>query len=226
MIGGCHHGQESNRGNMQPYQKASQERQRHEQLPFRVAEAGLGVASRAVPYAAGGALFQRALPFLSKYIPEDLAIKGLSKIDPRFGKFISKAMQEGESFEQVKSFIQGKVDEGLENIHKKDNRNIIEQYDPDLHQYIDQEIKKGRSPIEAGALAQLQKKFMKSITKLTKDHKTPWSGILESVYGAAQEPNSQPIQQDDQQQSEQQPGQGQQALMAILQKIQQARGMQ
>src|SRR6185312_10659550 len=102
----------------------------------------------------------------------------------------------------------------------KESRNIIQQYSPELHQFIDQEVRKGHKPIEAGAIAQADKRFKDIISKLTKDHQTPWSNILESVYGGGE----QALPPQNPQQPQQQSGQGQQALMAILQKIQQSRG--
>ena len=52
-----------------------------------------------------------------------------------------------------------------------------------MHQFIEGEIQKGRSPLEAGALAQLKPEFKKQIEKLSKDHKSPFSAILQTVYG-------------------------------------------
>jgi hypothetical protein len=101
-------------------------------------------------------------------------------------------------------------------------------------------MKKGRSPLQAGALAVQERKngegFKKVIDKLVKQHKTDWASILESVYGGAQssapsaqmQPNQPPggqnpaTQQAPQQQR--QAGQGQQALMDILSKINQRLG--
>lgn len=90
---------------MQPYQQANKEIRRQGELPLKtLATAGSFGAS-----ALGGIALGRVLPFLSKFIPQDLAIKGLSKIDPRFGKFINKALSEGKSFEEIKDFIRNKA---------------------------------------------------------------------------------------------------------------------
>lgn len=161
---------------MQPYQQASEQIQRQGEAPFNIAKKAGGFALGA----AGGAAISRILPFLSPYIPENLAIKGLNKIDPRFGKFINKSMSNGQTFDEVKGFIKDKVEEEEE---PEEERNIIQQYSPELHTFIDQEIKKGRTPVQAGALAQIDKKFKPVIDKISKDHKTDWSKILESIYG-------------------------------------------
>ncbi len=63
------------------------------------------------------------------------------------------------------------------------NQNPIAQYSDQLHSFIEDLISKGRSPLEAGALAQLEPKFKSVISKMEKDYKTPWSAILQSTYG-------------------------------------------
>jgi len=170
---------------MQPYQEASQEIRRQGELPIKALKTAASIAATAGGAKIGGLALNKVMPFLSKYIPEDLAIKGLSKVDPRFGKFINKALGEGFDFNEVKDFIGGKAEEGQENKKEpaKQSKNIIEQESPELHQFIDQEIRKGRKPIEAAALAQNDKRFSGAIQKLMKAHKTPWSSIIESIFG-------------------------------------------
>lgn len=204
---------------MQPYQRAAEESKIQGEAPFRLAKKGLAIGGA---LAAGAGSLSRIMPFLSEFIPPGLAIKGLSKIDPRFGKFINTAMENGTNFDEVKDFIKEKA-EGSQKA--PDQRSIIEQYSPELHQFLTQQIQGGRSPLEAGALAQVSGKFKKEIDKMTKDHKTPFSSILESIFGTGQ--TTQPQQQAPQQmqgQQQSQPGQGQQALMSILQKINQRLG--
>ena len=205
---------------MQPYQEAGQEAKRQSEMPYKTAR----TAGAILGSAAGiGLPVSRVLPFLSKYIPADLAIKGLSKIDPRFGKFIEKGLKEGYDFNEIKDFIEKKAKQGSEKEPAKEGRNIIEQYSPELHQFIDQHVKVGKNPIQAGSIAQGMSQFQNIIRKLVKDHKAPWSNILESVYGGQgmaqqqqgqqQQQMQQPQQQMQQpQQGQQQPGQGQQGM--------------
>ena len=160
---------------MQPFEKASEESRRRNESPFTYAK-------QAITAVGGGFALNKALPLLNKFIPENLATKGLKKIDPRFGGFIKKAMSSGFDFDEIREFITEKVDKK----NPKEDRNIIQQYSPELFQFIDQEVKKGRSAIEAGAIAQNDKRFSQVINKLSKDHKTPWSNILESVFGGNQ----------------------------------------
>lgn len=65
------------------------------------------------------ALISRALPFLSKYIPFNIASKGLKKIDPRFGNFIESSVASGYTANEIMDFIRQKIGhperEALEN---------------------------------------------------------------------------------------------------------------
>ncbi len=199
---------------MQPYQEATQEVMRQGTLPLKAAKSAIGAGTAAFLSGTAG----RVLPFLSKYVPENLAIKGLSKIDPRLGNFIKTALAAGESFDQAKEFIGSKIEEEAESEEpSKQNRSLLKQYDPELHKYIELGMKKGMSLVEVGKKALGHERFKKSIDKLTKDHKTSWDSILRTVFGegAAYEeqegqPQSQPQQVAPQQQQPQQGGQGQQ----------------
>jgi len=212
---------------MQPYQQASDEIQRQGEIPLNI---GTGIASTAASTAFGGLALNRILPFLSKYIPQNLAIKGLNKIDPRFGAFISKAMSEGKTFDEVKEFIKekasGNESQSQENDQSeptKQNGNVIEQYDPELFTYLKESISKGIPLLQAGQKAMSHQRFSNAINKMEKDHKTPWINILQSVFGGQgqEQPQEQQSQQPQQQSGQ---GQGQQALMAILQQVRQSRG--
>lgn len=217
---------------MEPYQAANEEMRRRGEQPVNALKAAGSLALSAAPAYAGAKVLggigtkigERVKTFLNDYIPQDLAIKGLSKIDPRLGKFVKKAMDEGYDFDELKNFIKEKTEE--KQPLPKENRNIIEQYSPELHQFIHEQVQRGRSALQAGAAAQGMSKFSEIIKKLTKDHKLPWSNILESVYGDALAPQG--SQASSQQQTNSFPqekaGPGNQALMEILQKIQKAKG--
>ncbi len=207
---------------MQPYQEASEAIRSGNEFPIHIAKnaaltyAGGGIASAGAK--AASKLIPKIGSLINKYIPDKLMAAGLAKLDPRFKKFIQGAVEQGYSMEDIRSFLGEKTDESAQESpgnaenpqestkNPKDNRNIIEQYSPELHQFIDQEVKKGRKPLEAGAIAQNDKRFKDVINKISKDHKTPWSSILESVYGALQSPNA-----NQQSQSIQEPQQGQPA---------------
>jgi hypothetical protein len=207
---------------MNPYEKTSEEMKRQSEGPKSFAKAALGSLG-AIGAASFSPILARAAPFLSEYIPENLAIKGLSKVNQKLGSFVQQAMDKGYDFKEVKDFLGNQISQSQP---AKDDKNIIQQYSPELHEFISQQVSGGRSPIEAGAIAQNDKRFGDAIKKLTKDHKTPWSSIIQSVYGSEGVQKSQNAQQQQpsQQGQPEQAGQGQQALMAILDKINQKLG--
>jgi hypothetical protein len=138
-------------------------------------------------------------------------MKGINKVSPALGQFLRKGQKNGLNIKEGFEFLKKQMTPKEESA--QDNRNIIEQESPELHQFIDQEVRKGRKPIEAGAIAQSDKRFMDIIKKLVKTHKTPWSNILESIYGGQGMAQPQQAQQQQMQQP-QAPQQGQQQGMS------------
>ncbi len=176
--------------------------ERDKSLRGNINKAAIGLGTAAI----GGSLTGKIMPFLNQYIPAGLAMKGINKVSPKLGSFLKKGQEMGLNLEEGLSFLKDKLSNSkTDNFQTKENGNIIQQYSPELHQFLDQEIKNGRSPIEAGAIAQMNKKFSDVIKKLSKDHKTDWSSIIQSVFGNGQ--TAQPSQQSAQQPPQQQ-GQG------------------
>jgi hypothetical protein len=91
---------------IQPYQAATEEMKRQSQFPVKLLKKAAGITGLAL---GGAPILARIAPLLSKFIPEDIAIKGLTKLDPRMGKFINSAMKLGHSFDEVKDFIGEKI---------------------------------------------------------------------------------------------------------------------
>ena len=173
---------------MQPYQKAAEVIRSGEEYPLNLLK-NVGLTALGGGAAAVGSKFaSRLIPaigsLINKYVPNNIATAGLKKIDPRFNKFIEGAIAEGYSHEDVRQFLEDKIEKTQSQEPAKENRNVIQQYSPELFQYLDDQVKKGRSPIEAGAIAQNEKRFSDIIKKLSKDHKTSWSNILQSVFGS------------------------------------------
>jgi hypothetical protein len=190
---------------------------------------GLQTAATFGTAALGKNAILKVLPFLSEYIPEDLSLKGISKVVPKLGDFLKNGMNQGLSLKSGLDFLKKEISNMKEETKEpekkeqpKENRNIIEQYSPELHEFIKNEVTKGRPVIEAGALAQNNQKYKNIIKKIEGDHKTNWSAILESIYGGGQ--YSRTVNPPQTQNNPQQAGQGQQALMAIMQKINQRLG--
>ena len=192
---------------MRPDEEANRaEIERDQRFRSNVAK-GIGTAATV----GAGAATARIMPFLSKFIPVDLAMKGLSKVSPKVADFLKRGQSMGLNVEEGLQYIRDSISPKQETKQAeppKQNKNVIEQYSPELHQFISEEIQKGRSPLEAGAIATLGAKgmpdFRKIISKLTKDHKTSWSAILESVYGqqGGQKAPNQPQPQQNQQQQQ------------------------
>lgn len=118
---------------MQPYQSASEEIKRQGELPLQAIKTAGKLASGYGVGALGGIALSKIMPFLNKYIPENIAVQGLSRIDKRFGKFFSKAAQHGTPFEEAREYIKEKIDpvekqEALKkfNEHKKKNKMVDE----------------------------------------------------------------------------------------------------
>ena len=171
---------------------------------------------------AGAGMASRVAPFLNELIPTELALKGIRKISPKLGNFLDRGIEKGLDLKEGLQYIRDNLGSSKK---APDQRSIIEQYSPSLFGVLKNLIQTGRSPLEAGALVQLDKIFKKDIEDMEKDHKVPFSSIIEATFGSAQQPQSVQGGQPQAQGQQQAGGQGQQALMAILQKIQQQRGI-
>jgi hypothetical protein len=164
---------------MEPYQAAGEEIIRQGEAPGKFVKKAL---STATSLATGGIAATKVLPFLSKYIPENLAMKGLSKLDPRFGKFIQGAQERGFSFDDIKDFMGEKIQSGE---GEKEKENILSKYDPMLDKvlryYIDQ---KGLTPSQAATHAEVREpKLKKIIEQVKKDFKNKnFAEIVENAY--------------------------------------------
>ena len=223
---------------MQPYQKATQEVLRQRDAPMKAL--GL-VASGAAAYAGGNiaskilgsGIVSRIMPLLNKHIPEDLAMKGLKKVDPKLHDFASIAKDYGNSFDSVKEFIEDKItSEGSKK--SPSGKNIIQKYSTELFQEITDLIQKGASPIQAGARA--NKKHSRIIKQIEKDYKADWLDLVESIFGKGdivqqgmqgqQQGMSQPQQVQPQQGQQQASGNGNAMLLQAIQSINQRLGGQ
>jgi len=214
---------------MRPDEKAVEsEIERDQRFRSNVSK-GIGTAAGLIGGASVSGAASKVLPWLSSYIPPDLAMKGLSKVSPQIANFIKRGQSMGLNIEEGLQYVKDEISSKKES--PKQDRNIIQQYSPELHEFISQQVSGGRTPIETAAIAQHDKRFSDIIKKLTKDHKTDWSKIVDSVYGGGQYGSSvNPDSEQQQQQQQQQPqvqgqvGAGSQALMDILSKINQKLG--
>lgn len=207
---------------MQPYQKASQVSKEREERFFDIGKKALGTAAGIATSYAGGIAASKVIPFLNQYIPTELMKKGLNHIDKRFGKFINKAEESGYDIDEIKDFLKGKAEEGGQK-PAKEEQNIIQQYSPELFEFMKERISSGETPLQAAAAASVQNNFSPAISKMQKDHKTGWGKIAETVFGNQPMAQSQGAQQP-QMQGQKQPSESKAALMQMLQKINQTLG--
>lgn len=224
---------------MEPYQRASRAMRESEEQPFNVLKntglAAIGGGTAGIASKAIGKIVPAVGALISKYVPDNLMQAGLSKINPKLGTFMKSVLDAGYTHDDVREFLGEKIEKSQQPQTKqqesqeqqkekpKDGRNIIEQYSPELHQFIANEVASGRKPIEAGALAQNDKRFSDVIKKLSEEHNTPWSSIIDSIYGTGEQAGALKEQQQ-QSGNSGQVGQGQQALMEILSRINQKLG--
>lgn len=209
----------------QPYQKASEEIQRQQKLPGEVLK---NVASAGATIAGGGAILGRIAPFLNRMIPADLAIKGLTKINPQLGKFIGGAMAAGYTAENALDIVREKT--GEEEPETSSPLDEAEQVAPGLIGYIKEAIKNGMSPENALFIAggpQNKERYKEEINRLEGASGMAFTDYLMSLL-TGKKPESKAALQPPQAAQQAPPpatqGGGQQALMEALQKLQQIRG--
>lgn len=108
-------------------------------------------------------MLNKILPLLSKYIPKDIASKGLSKIDKNLGKFIAASTASGYSIDQVLDFLRDNSGFG------NDSENNSSPYRGDLNIEERVSLKRANQPNDVG-------KVLKNIGK---------AGAAAGILGAA-----------------------------------------
>src|SRR6267154_379286 len=116
---------------MQPYQEAAETTRRAGEGPISALKYAGAAALGAGSSMAARSLISRMIPLLNSHIPQSFAKKALNKLDPRFGKFIEKAEDEGFNFDEIKDFFTEKIEKSEP---KKENNNILQQESPELFQ--------------------------------------------------------------------------------------------
>ena len=234
----------------QPYELASEEIKRQGQAPKELLkDVAYGAASLGTGAAAGGSVVKRIMPFLNKFIPQEMAIKGLSKISPQLGSFINHSLNQGHSQEDVFSFVKDKIapEEAKSEPAKSNNQaspfDFLAKYSPKLAEFFRRQLQNGERPGIARLLA--QQDFPSEIAQIEKENKRPFKEIINELFeGKAPIPPSQSAMAHEAMnptgsqpatppsaeaqaaaQSAQQPiGPGQQKLMDMLQKLNQKLG--
>ncbi len=190
---------------MIPYKEASDEIRRQGELPVKAFGKGLGIAAG----------FSQVLPFLNSLIPEEISIKGLSKINPRLGGFVKKALKSGYGLDEIKSFIKEKGESSEE---KQNAPFSIRKVNPRLAEEIETTMSRGYDPLQTAAVISNSSRFSKDIKDIQKKTNRKIEDLISEEFQQATGGNSSPRQQNPQQ------SQGQDRLMQLLQKLNQARG--
>lgn len=202
---------------------------------------GKGVKTAATIGAAtvAPAIASRLAPFFSEFIPMDLAMKGISKISPKLGEFLQKGQSKGLDIKEGLDFLKNKIMPGQQDNESSkkaevEDENIITQYSPKLFSLIQKSMEGGRTIEEVEGIARSpEHKFDKTIKNMENSLGMTFYDIVRSVFGGPKrnekkENNmaTQGQQQAQPQQPQQQsaPGQGQKALLDIMQKINQKLG--
>lgn len=210
---------------MQPYQQASIETKRQSEAPLRSAKTVGSLAASAT-------IAGKIVPFLSKYIPGELMRKGLSKIDPRIGKFVEGALSNGYGIDDIRNFMSEKFTEKKPEVsqqkqEQQENPSIKQAKDfetnyPDVVQALMGYINKGQTPQGAAAILKQSTPFSQKIKKIEKDTgKNFVDLVLEMMgnQGNASNQSNQVQQQPTQQQQTSSPNQTQQPTQGIDPKL-------
>lgn len=196
--------------------------------------------------AGAAGLSSKLMPFLNQYIPADLAMKGISKLSPKVGEFLRRGQSVGLDLQQGLDFVKEKIQPALPNEDEDTEENIIKKFSPKLSGLVDKYVRAGHPIEEVEQIVRSPgNKLSREVEHMEKSLGMTFYDIIRSIYGGekrGQQPGKQqgqPMQPMPQQpqsqpsgisgqlgQAAQPQGQGQAALMAILQKLQQARGAQ
>ncbi len=165
---------------MRPDEEASEAYINRDKKFRQNVKTGIGTAASIAGTAGLGGLASKVMPFLNQYVPMGLAMQGINKVAPKLGEFLKRGQSMGLDIKEGMEFIKGKLE-------PKDERNVIQKYSPELHQFIDQKIKGGKNYLQAGAEAIKDPKFSKVIKKIEQENKTGWWKIMDSIYGGNEE---------------------------------------
>jgi len=165
---------------MQPYQEASEEINRQAGSPIRALKTAGSLIG-------GTAIAGKIIPFLSRHIPGELMRKGLSKIEPRLGKFVEGALNNGYSIDDVRNFIGEKFSPKEEQTKKSQSPlQDFEKNYPDLAQAYQNQINKGIDPQAAAAILKNSNQLSKRVNELEKAIGKNFVDYILEIYGNSQ----------------------------------------
>lgn len=184
---------------MQPYQQASEAIKRQKSEPIElVSNIAKGATSfGASAYGLHGA--SRLLAFINPNLPKNLAIKGISKVNPTVGKFLNHAVNNGFSPEEALGFVGEKLTSNersaeaglspsgfpLQKSSKSSSsqKNLIEEHAPEIHEILIDKIGQGLQPLAVAAQLASESKFKKKISELQKKTGSKFEDLVASIFG-------------------------------------------
>lgn len=180
-----------------------------------------GVTAGAGLALAGGAA--RILPFLSEHIPLDLAIKGISKINPKIGNLLNEGTKMGLNVSEGLDYLKSQFSQAEEPAKKRNPLQDFETNYPELAQGLMNTIQNGQTPQAAAAILKQSTSLGKQVKKLEKEVGKNFIDYVLELFGPQGEgmqpqQQPQPISQG-QQNAPQQGGSIDQDIMAALDKI-------
>lgn len=203
---------------MQPYQQASERIKEQMKDPVKFGKAAISTAGSILT----GSTISRAIPLLNEFVPFNLMKKGLNKINKKIGEFVEESLMSG--------YSRGEAQEYLEKVmpQKKKAKSFFEEIVGDFDLNALPEENQQELNFLRMVSDDLQQKGKErndpSFKKLEKKIKSALKGKLGLAESEALRFQQAYPQAGQQVQPQAQPGSGQQALMAILQKIQAQRG--
>lgn len=212
---------------MQPYQRAAEARRSGEEYPLQILKSSGMTALGGGVVSLGSKALNKLVPaigsLINSYVPEDIAIKGLSKIDPRFKGFIEGAIKEGYSFDDIREFLGDKINKSQQATQTNPLQDFETNY-PDVAQALQNTINNGQSPDAAAAILKSSSSFGKKVKDIEKATGKNFVDYILEIFGpqaSSQQPA--PMQEQMQKMNPQMQQQGNQAvdaqLMAALNKI-------
>lgn len=187
----------------------------------------LSNAANAATGIVGGSMALKVLPFLSEYIPLDLAKKGIDKVAPTLGRMLDQGLKQGLTLQSGLEFLKGEfIPEEGKKMREEKKKNEVGEVSQELQDFIEQHVQGGKSPDHAAALAMVNPKFMDMTRQIEKQTGKPFTASIRELYegravnqqGQGQE-QGMPQQPQAQQSPQAQQGQINPKLQAAYQKL-------
>jgi len=186
---------------------------------------GLGAAGTFALGAGYGKIAQKVLPYLSEALPLNVALDGIDKISPKIGSFLRRGQKMGLDIQEGMDFVKDKLTEKEEPKYQSIFKKLIGDIDVEA---LDEGVKKELSflkmitdQLESKGKTEKDPEIKKVAQKIKKALKGKSGLVMQEMARSMDFSNE----IRDQQGQQPQMGPGQKALMDILQRIQQSRGM-